>query len=222
MSDSIFWKKLADKFGKLPQKTLVLQAEKHYMVGQTEDAKWRLMGKIERKAEFEALARRGASRFSTQPTPDLLEVWIEKIFQTVPDDQDHSSFGTIKSQGTGTNTVGHHIHDLSRRSIAYCKIMEAEAIQKEFDDSMTQEPHPLPRTTVTPAQETPSIASQIQRLRLECKWSIETLAAKTGFDDRTVRRHLSGETKPHLRNIGTYEQAFSKALKREVVIDNMP
>jgi len=79
------------------------------------------------------------------------------------------------------------------------------------------EPHP----TSVPAP-TETVAAQIQRLRLECKWSIEQLAAKTGFDERTIRRHLSGKTTPHLRNIGIYEQAFSKAMKREIVINKMP
>ena len=83
--------------------------------------------------------------------------------------------------------------------------------------------HPANINQVTAAvSEQESLADQIQRLRVECKWSIEKLAAKTGLDERTVKRHLSGHSVPHLSNLSLYEQAFSKALKKEVVISKMP
>jgi hypothetical protein len=77
---------------------------------------------------------------------------------------------------------------------------------------------PLPDSP--PAQET--IATQIQTLRLECKWTIEKLASKTGMDEKTVKRHLSGRSNPQMRKLLAYQNAFSKALKREVVINQMP
>ena len=190
------------------------------MVGQTEEAKWRLIGNIERKAEFEALARRGASRFSIQPTPDLLDVWIETIFRKIPDAEDHHSFGTITSAGTSVNTVGHRIHNLSRRSLACCKIMESEAIQREFDGSPIEKHHPRPIASDPPAP--PTLAEQIQNLRLECNWTIEVLARKTGFDEKTVKRHLSGSALPRLGNLAIYQQAFSKALSRQILIEKTP
>jgi len=67
-----------------------------------------------------------------------------------------------------------------------------------------------------------TIAKQIQKLRLECNWTIEKLAAKTGFDEKTVKRHLSGRMMPRLGNLTVYEQAFSKALNRQVVIEKTP
>jgi hypothetical protein len=79
------------------------------------------------------------------------------------------------------------------------------------------EPTPAP---AAPPEET--IAAQLQRLRLECKWTIEKLAAKTGFDETTVKRHLSGRASPRLGNLTLYERAFAKALKREVVINKTP
>jgi hypothetical protein len=67
-----------------------------------------------------------------------------------------------------------------------------------------------------------TIAVQIQRLRLECKWTIEKLAGRTGLDEKTVKRHLSGRVIPHLRNLTVYDRTFSKALKRGIVISQMP
>ena len=67
-----------------------------------------------------------------------------------------------------------------------------------------------------------TIAAQIQRLRMECNWTIEMLTSNTGFDEKTVKRHLSGRSIPHLRNVTVYQRVFSKALKREVVINKMP
>jgi hypothetical protein len=63
-----------------------------------------------------------------------------------------------------------------------------------------------------------TIASQISQLRLECRWTEEKLAEKTGLDVRTVRRHLSGEAVPRLNNLAIYETAFSKELKRKVLV----
>lgn len=82
-----------------------------------------------------------------------------------------------------------------------------------------------PEQNVEPvAASTPleTIASQLQRHRKECNWSAERLAEAVKFDLRTVTRHLSGETTPHLRNISVYERVFSKQLKKQVVINKMP
>ncbi len=70
-----------------------------------------------------------------------------------------------------------------------------------------------------PAKET--IASQIQRLRDECRWTIPALAEAADLSARQVARHLSGEFKPLARNISAYERAFSNHLKRKVVINKM-
>jgi hypothetical protein len=70
-----------------------------------------------------------------------------------------------------------------------------------------------------PAKET--IATQIQRLRDECRWTIPALAEAADLSARQVARHLSGEFKPLARNISSYERAFSNHLKRKVVINKM-
>jgi len=63
-------------------------------------------------------------------------------------------------------------------------------------------------------------ADQINRLRAECRWTIEDLAEKTGLGLRSVQRHIAGST-PYDRNITAYERAFSKQLKKQIVIHKM-
>jgi hypothetical protein len=82
--------------------------------------------------------------------------------------------------------------------------------------------HPSSEPVAPPIAPGETIAAQLQRLRKECNWSADRLAEAVKFDPRTVTRHLSGETVPHLRNISAYERVFSKKLKRQVVINKMP
>lgn len=94
---------------------------------------------------------------------------------------------------------------------------QQESPTPEAKPSDQAEPKPV---SAAPPEET--IAAQLQRLRLECNWSAEKLSEAVDFDLRTVTRHLAGRTIPHLRNISAYERVFSKALKRQVVINKMP
>ncbi len=71
---------------------------------------------------------------------------------------------------------------------------------------------------ITPEE---TIAAQLQKLRDECRWTIEDLAEATGISVRSIARHLSGKFVPYVRNISAYERAFSKQLKRQVVINKM-
>ncbi len=63
-----------------------------------------------------------------------------------------------------------------------------------------------------------TIADQLQKLRAESRWTIPELAEAARLSDRQVARHLSGEFKPLPRKIIAYELAFSKRLKRNIVI----
>jgi hypothetical protein len=78
---------------------------------------------------------------------------------------------------------------------------------------------------VTPALNSPpaiaeSTAQQLHRLKDECHWTAEDLADKAGMGIRSVQRHLAGKM-PLARNITAYELAFSKRLKRNIVIKKM-
>jgi hypothetical protein len=78
---------------------------------------------------------------------------------------------------------------------------------------------PEQRPVPTPVE---TIAAQIQRLRVECKWTIPELAEAGGIDRRTVDRLLAGEFIPYPRTLSAYEKAFRKHLKRQVVLRKMP
>jgi DNA-binding transcriptional regulator YiaG len=69
------------------------------------------------------------------------------------------------------------------------------------------------------AHKPPSIGAQIKALRRESRMTEEKLAEAIGQGKRTVQRHINGELTPRLPTIALYEEAFSKALKREVKID---
>jgi hypothetical protein len=97
---------------------------------------------------------------------------------------------------------------------------ETERSYVGIDNSRSS--HPSPEPVPPPIAPGETIAAQLQRLRKECNWSADRLAEAVKFDPRTVTRHLSGETVPHLRNISAYERVFSKQLKRQVVINKMP
>lgn len=85
--------------------------------------------------------------------------------------------------------------------------------------SISEEPSaPNPDEGNPPVASEESVPTQLQRLRHECRWTIEDLSAATNISSRQVARHLSGEFKPLARNISAYERAFCKRLKRQVVI----
>jgi hypothetical protein len=88
----------------------------------------------------------------------------------------------------------------------------------EGDESGAEsEPGPVKQPQVEKL-ETASIATQIQRLRDECRWTNEQLAEVAELSTRQVARHVSGEAMPYKRNIAAYERVFSNKLKRQIVI----
>lgn len=78
----------------------------------------------------------------------------------------------------------------------------------------------LPAVPLPPKAE--SVGTQIQRLRVECDWTEEDLAEAVDMDIRSVQRHLASDAAPRALTIRKYEKAFSKLLKKEIVISQMP
>jgi hypothetical protein len=67
-----------------------------------------------------------------------------------------------------------------------------------------------------------TLADQIRELRDECRLTTEELAEQVHLDARSVQRHLSGKTHPYARHLRAYEAAFSKLLKRQIVVNKLP
>lgn len=78
------------------------------------------------------------------------------------------------------------------------------------------------RTSGPPISPPETIAAQLERLRNECRWTIPKLAEFVGVDSRSVDRHLAGSVTPSHKSMSAYEHAFSKHLKRQIVLKQMP
>jgi len=59
------------------------------------------------------------------------------------------------------------------------------------------------------------IASNIDKLRRECRWSKNQLVRETGLDRSNVYRHFRGEGMRE-ETLETYAYAFSQKLKRRI------
>jgi hypothetical protein len=229
MLDSDFWRELAVAFGH-PVTPYDFEAIRRYSIGRNESTpNWQLVGSDSVVAEFNALAYRAASKFATRWIVNLTEVWLDALWQEATTGPYRQASEVIeKNETTGITRLEGKIDRVFRASSALCRKLEARALQVEFEERQRRtSPQELISAVLipeTPPDLTPieTIATQILNLRLACNWTIEKLAAKTGFDEKTVKRHLSGRVIPRLGNLSIYEQAFSKALKREVVIKKMP
>jgi hypothetical protein len=63
---------------------------------------------------------------------------------------------------------------------------------------------------------TTSVGEQLKALLLEARLRPEDIAEEIGIQPRNVYRHLSSETFPTISNVGKYESALSKHLKRTI------
>lgn len=64
--------------------------------------------------------------------------------------------------------------------------------------------------------DTPPIHQQLDRLRLEARWTMERLADEIKIVQRTVEKHLAGTLRPKPGTLTVYEERFSAALNRSI------
>ena len=207
MATSEFWRDLADQFQKLHETYGALRYD-----WLNSDAAWKFTGSASGsiRRRFEALAIRGASERASAGSTDLLITWLEALR--------HEGYG-LQSGETGS------IYDVCEASANFCRTLESDALQAEFEEKQRPDPKATFATLqepIAPAPPKETIAAQIRRLRDESRWTAEELAEAVEINTRTVTRHLSGETIPYPKNISAYERVFSKQLKRQVVINKMP
>lgn len=62
----------------------------------------------------------------------------------------------------------------------------------------------------------PSLGDELRRLLTEARIRPEDIAEEIGIEPRNVYRHLAGTTHPSLVNIGKYEKALSRHLRKPV------
>jgi hypothetical protein len=139
------------------------------------------------------------------------------------------------ADGSEEEADGEVIEHVCFASEELCYRMETLAIARKRIDveypsasdvsSLPKELNAAPSTSPTIPPEsgkTETIGEQINRLRHECRLTVEQLAEKIGVDRRTVERHIADKRIPYSRHISAYERVFSKILETQVVISKMP
>jgi hypothetical protein len=72
--------------------------------------------------------------------------------------------------------------------------------------------------TEVPKPKADTIGAHIKALFDECDITIEELAGAVGIDPTNISRHMRGLAKPSRKSRMAYNKAFSKLLKREVIL----
>jgi hypothetical protein len=75
-----------------------------------------------------------------------------------------------------------------------------------------------PQTTQPAKSYKTNLGRNVDRLRRECGWSFDELAAKTGLDKKLILGHVNGGKSAHLKTVKTYALAFEKKLNRPVTV----
>jgi hypothetical protein len=222
MTDSEFWRDPSSHFRSLIHGVFdPVSASWQYRAKSGVAGDWRLQGDASPRLQFEALARRGASKLTNDEGSDLLIAWLEALRKDGTDFHFGPTSTELTDDGSpGTTWIFGDIHGLCEASANYCKKLESAALQAEFEEHQRGErPEPKPEPA---APKLGTIAEQINRLREECHLTAEELAEEVELDSRTVQRHLAGETTPYPRHLRVYERVFFKLLNRQVVIRKMP
>ena len=73
-----------------------------------------------------------------------------------------------------------------------------------------------------PVEKHGSLASNLNRLRLECGWSLDELTQQTGIEKKLVLRHVNQGKKAHPGTLAKYARAFSRQLKRDIHPIDLP
>lgn len=309
MANSDFWRDLAISFHSVAILYEFTAHRFYYMELSIVEPTWNLSAAPTARAEFGALARRGASMLCPSPTGDLFLAWLEALWREATHGPVRTPSEIVGKDRTGKLTQLHgKIDRVFQASSALCRKFESEALQSEFEERRrndpknwsefrrqvealetikeirdapakqipeefvrntiarirgikpedvtkeqiafevagllpfyshielipatprqestpesdakpTEQPEPKPAQGDPPAE---TIAAQLQRLRVECELTEEELAEEINVDIRSVQRHLANESIPRALTIRRYEKAFSKLLKQQIVIRQMP
>ncbi|HEV2232641.1 MAG TPA: hypothetical protein VGV68_04460 [Terriglobia bacterium] len=136
---SEFWRNIADEFRSIP-KSWWLSADRIRISGSDTPERWRLTGNAASIGAFDALARRAATKIATSEPSDLLILWLDTLRQ------DSSVIRTINQPTgeTGKPILVATINKVGEVSARYCKKLEADAIQAEFEEQQRNDPKNWP------------------------------------------------------------------------------
>jgi hypothetical protein len=125
MADSSFWRDLATQFSALQDK-------------------WRLRtgGASDLMCiEVETLAKRGASEIANAGAPDLLGIWLAELRKAGLPTQVSGQSDEVLSEGEFAESISRGFIDgLCEASATFCKRLEAQAVQAEFEEKQRNDP----------------------------------------------------------------------------------
>jgi hypothetical protein len=147
MANSDFWRDLAKSFQSVPRGYEFTASRHYYMELQyfsptsVVEPDWIYVATPTALAEFDAMARRGASMLTPPLTGNLLLAWLEALWY-------EATHGPIRtpSEILGKDRAGHltrlggKIGGVFQASYALCRKFESEALQTEFEENKQNDP----------------------------------------------------------------------------------
>lgn len=140
MANSDFWRDFAVQFQALSSPHADVRGTWQHIVGSGVIGDWRLGGDDTLQIRFEALARRAASGLPIKRSLNLLVAWLEALRE------DGRNFRFWDSFPSGY-VIG-NIDRLCEASANFCRKLESEALQAEFEEKQRNESNDqtLPRS----------------------------------------------------------------------------
>ena len=140
MASSDFWRDLAEQFRSIDN-AWSIRADWHNIAGELEFGHWHLTGETAGIFNFKAIAARGATEIVDTRVSDLLSAWLDKLrledfgFKSMRFDITQNPDGSELEE-----CVGGSIAYVCESSANYCKKLEADAVQAEFEDRQRNDP----------------------------------------------------------------------------------
>src|SRR5580704_19188649 len=134
MAASGFWRDLTVKHVALQPTRKMLRADRDYIVGSGEPAKWTLIGagSLSATLQFEVLAKRGASVLPHARGSDLLCMWLEAVSRESVNFKWDDREGIEADAGNeGLHHLTGTIWRLCEASANYCREMEGKTLEAE-------------------------------------------------------------------------------------------
>lgn len=153
------------------------------------------------RSQFVALAERAAMAADLAHGDDALDAWFKYL-------KGGARYRPIEV----VHYDGHSVEDLESGWLDALCLSSAEACERLETIAYAA----LRRGGLTPEDSARKpLSHNLDKLRVECGWTIDMLADKTGLDRSTVLQHSKGST-PRPQTLKLYSVAFSKALGRTI------
>jgi DNA-binding XRE family transcriptional regulator len=160
---------------------------------------------------FRTLAARAGRALGARKSTDPAGVWLHRLYSYMRE----SNSELLGPKIGGRTGALRHIDTVLRicqASGTFCSRLERKAVIEARAKS---------KSINAAAGAKVRIGQNIQKLRKECFWSLDTLAHKTGIDKKAILSHVHGKSKPNPGTQREYAQAFTKELNRPITANNL-